>query len=157
MQLWVFPTRYRAARFSGTKSKSCGSLILWAKCVCCFRKIYYVLGQMGKSHASRSVSCSIFSLQKSDSFNHLTPTCLVISLVVYSLSWRSRCIHIFDDEWCTRTVQFDLSRLETHGSTTEDFSYPNLRIFVLDVIKDAGDVAPYQQKATPNQCWNVCD
>ena len=27
----------------------------------------------------------------------------------------------------------------------------------LDMIKDAGDVAPYQQKATPNQIWNVCD
>ena len=27
-----FPTRYRAARFNGTKSKSRGSLILWAKC-----------------------------------------------------------------------------------------------------------------------------
>ena len=30
-------------------------------------------------------------------------------------------------------------------------------IFVLDMIKDAGGVAPYQQKATPNQRWNVCD
>ena len=27
-----FPTRYRAARFNGTKSNSRGSLILWAKC-----------------------------------------------------------------------------------------------------------------------------
>ena len=28
-----FPTRYRAARFNGTKSNSRGSRILWAKCI----------------------------------------------------------------------------------------------------------------------------
>ena len=79
-----------------------------------------------------------------DSFFRLTPTCLVISLVVYSLLLCSR-LHprFFDDEVaCLKPSSINVQqlsslicpRLSTHSSTTEDVSHPNLRIQVFPCL-----------------------
>ena len=89
----VFPTRYRAARFSGTKSNSRGTLILWVKC-------FAVSARSNLSWQSMKVSykqiCILLHLlySESDSVFRLTPVCLAISLVVYSLFSCSHCILI---------------------------------------------------------------
>ena len=106
-----FPKRYRAARFSGnTRILAVHSPL--SQRFCGFRKVKSAFGQIGKRHARRSVSCCMFFPQN---FFRLTPTCLVVSLVVYPLSWCSRFfvmrnVCLKSGSQCPRIVQFDLPR-----------------------------------------------
>ena len=62
--------------------------------------------------ASRTKICIVLHLPSSefDSCFGPTPTCLVVSLGVYSLSWCSRCIQILCDEECVSQVRFSMSK-----------------------------------------------
>ena len=62
--------------------------------------------------ASCTKICTVLHVLSSelDSFFRLTPTCLVVSLVVYPLSWCSRCIQILCDEECVSQGRFSMSK-----------------------------------------------
>ena len=68
---------YRAARFSGMKSNSRGSLIRWATCFAVSATSNLFLGQIRKTHACRSVTCCIFLLQNVTlpTIRHTTLSC----------------------------------------------------------------------------------
>ena len=110
-----FPTQYRAARFSGMKPNSRGSLNLWTKCfpVSAWSNLSWA---KRKSQARRSVSCCTFFLRMASSIKH--------QLVLQFLSWWTHCLgvrvasRLFGDEWCVsrqvpcpRSVELDLSGL----------------------------------------------
>ena len=68
--------------------------------LCCFRKVYSVLGR-------GSVSCCILHSSELDSFLRLTPICLVVSFVKCSMSWCSQRASRFNDaEECASQVKF---------------------------------------------------
>ena len=71
-----FPTRYRTARFNGTKSSSRGSLILWAKCFAASARSLKV------SYKQICILLRHF-YSESDSVFRLEPVCLIVSLVVF--------------------------------------------------------------------------
>ena len=106
-----FQTRYFAARLSGTESNYRGSLVLWAKCVCCFCEILLVFGQIRHSHASRSVSCCIYLLQ------NWTPSPVQHTRVLQFLSWCAHCLRVqvsstfSDDESSLSQIKFNLQEL----------------------------------------------
>ena len=96
-----FPTRYRASRFSGNTR----ILVVHSpsgRQICCWPN----------RKASCTKICIVLHVLSSelDSFFRLTPTCLVVSLVVYPLSWCSRCIQILCDEECVSQVRFSMSK-----------------------------------------------
>ena len=66
-----FPTRYRTARFNGTKSSSRGSLILWAKCFAASARSLKV------SYKQICILLRHF-YSESDSVFRLEPVCLVV-------------------------------------------------------------------------------
>ena len=105
-----FPTKYRAARFNGAKSNSRGSLILWAKGFAFFSQIQFCLvpGQKVSHKQICIVLLHLFS--ESDSVFRLTPTCLVVSLVGFSVRVASR---FTDDEWCVSQVKFNVQVLSS--------------------------------------------
>ena len=102
---------------------------------CSFCQIKPVLGQIRKSHACRSVTCCIFFIQNLTlpTIRHSRP-CLAVSLSRYSHGRGFRIAFRFiNDEWCVPQVRFnvqvfvlfDLSQLETHGSSTKYLSHLN--------------------------------
>ena len=87
-----FPTRYRAARFIGIKSNARGSRFCWARCfaVSARSNPSWVKYESLKHIDLYRVASSLFKIE----LFLPSATCLVVSLVVYSLSWCSHCIEI---------------------------------------------------------------
>ena len=103
------PTRYGAPRFSGNTrilavhSPSGPNVLRFPRGRICL---------LPNRKASRTKICIVLHLPSSefDSCFGPTPTCLVVSLGVYSLSWCSRCIQILCDEECVSQVRFSMSK-----------------------------------------------
>ena len=109
MQLWACrQDTVRAPRFSGNTRilavrLPSGPHVLW------FPRSRICL--LPNRKASRTKICIVLHLPSSefDSCFGPTPTCLVVSLGVYPLSWCSRCIQILCDEECVSQVRFSMS------------------------------------------------
>ena len=104
-----FPTRYRAERFSGN------TRILAVHPPSGPNVLRFPQGQIclwPNRKASCTTICIVLHLPSSefDSCFGPTPTCLVVSLGVYTLSRFSRCIHILCDEECVSQVRFSMSK-----------------------------------------------
>ena len=113
-----------ALRFSGMRSNSRGSLILWANCFAVATS-NLSWAKYESYHTCRSVTCCIFTLQ------NLTLPTIQHYLVLKFLSWCSHRLGLRVCIQCLGIVLCHLSQLETHGSTTKNFSQQNLRNKVL--------------------------
>ena len=121
-----FPTRYRAARFSGIKSNSRGgslSSFSWPNASQFLQGLICLGPKMKVSYKPICIVLLLLSLE-SDSVFLLTPVCLAVSL-----SWCAHCFNVriiasgwTDDEWSVSQIRFNAQVLSNLINSNSEYT-----------------------------------